>query len=140
MATEIKVWAERRAGQMLAEMPKATGAKSQLSGQFSGGPIVVPPEKTTPTLSDLGITKNDSSRWQKLAGISDEKFEAAVAAAKDAAGQVTTAAMVAGAMVAGKVAVTGDGIRQGISHRRMVAGGVAQFIRMVRRNPARFAP
>ena len=46
-----------------------------------------------PTLDALGVTRSDSSRWQKLAGISDEKFEAAVAAAKDAAGQVTTAAM-----------------------------------------------
>ena len=63
--TEIKVRAERRAGQMLAEMPKATGA--QLNGGNAGGPIVVPPANDTKTLADLGITKNESSRWQKLA-------------------------------------------------------------------------
>lgn len=89
--TEIKVRAERRAGQMLAEMPKATGA--QLNGGNAGGPIVVPPANDTKTLSDLGITKNESSRWQKLAGVSDESFEHAVAAAKEVAGEVTTAAM-----------------------------------------------
>ncbi len=90
-ATEIKVRSERRAGQLLAEMPKAGGAR--VNGRDSlGGPIVVPPKNDAPTLSDLGITKNDSSRWQKLAAIDEEKFEAAVAAAKDAAGQVTTAA------------------------------------------------
>ena len=87
-ATEIKVRAERRAGQMLAEMPKATGAKGV-------GPIAVPScdRNQPPTLAEIGITKNDSSRWQKLAAVSDEQFEAAVAAAKDVAGEVTTAAM-----------------------------------------------
>lgn len=86
-ATEIKVRAERRAGQMLAEMPKATGAKGI-------GPIAVPScDRNQTTLSDIGITKNDSSRWQKLAAVSDEQFEHAVAAAKEVAGEVTTAAM-----------------------------------------------
>ena len=87
-ATEIKVRAERRAGQMLAEMPKATGAKGV-------GPIAVPScdRNQPPTLAEIGITKNDSSRWQKLAAVSDEQFEAAVAAAKNVAGEVTTAAM-----------------------------------------------
>ena len=86
-ATEIKVRAERRAGQMLAEMPKATGAKGI-------GPIAVPScDRNQTTLADIGITKNDSSRWQKLAAVSDEQFEHAVAAAKEVAGEVTTAAM-----------------------------------------------
>ncbi len=87
-ATEIKVRAERKAGQMLAEMPKATGK----AGQFTGGHIVVPPVKEK-TLADIGITKNESSRWQKLAAVTDTQFEHAVAAAKEVAGEVTTAAM-----------------------------------------------
>ncbi len=72
---------------MLAEMPKATGAKGV-------GPIAVAScdRNQPPTLSDIGVTKSDSSRWQKLAAIDDEIFEAAVAAAKDLAGEVTTAA------------------------------------------------
>ncbi len=87
-ATEIKVRAERRAGQMLAEMPKASGAKGV-------GPIAVTScdRNQPPTLADIGVTKNESSRWQKLAAVSDEQFESAVAAAKDVAGEVTTAAM-----------------------------------------------
>lgn len=89
--TEIKVRAERRAGQMLAEMPKAKG--TQLNGKNIGGHIVVPPKNDAKTLSDLGITKNESSRWQKLASITEEQFEHAVAAAKEVAGEVTTAAM-----------------------------------------------
>lgn len=85
-ATEIKVRSERRAGQLLAEMPKNSGKLRNSSPSHDG-------RATTPTLASLGITYNDSSRWQKLAAIDEEKFEAAVAAAKDAAGQVTTAAM-----------------------------------------------
>ena len=87
-ATEIKVRAERRAGQMLAEMPKRDGGQAMRAKALSHDATELPP-----TLDDMGITRSDSSRWQKLAGISDEKFEAAVAAAKDAAGQVTTATM-----------------------------------------------
>lgn len=92
-ATEIKVRAERRAGQMLAEMPKATGK----SGQFTGGNTMVPPVKEK-TLADIGISKNESSRWQKLAAVTDKQFEHAVAAAKEVAGEVTTAAMLRAAM------------------------------------------
>ncbi len=91
-ATEIKVRAERRAGQMLAEMPKATGAEVRGRDSF-GGHIVVPPKNDAKTLADLGVTKNESSRWQKLASVSDEQFEHAVSAAKEVAGEVTTAAM-----------------------------------------------
>lgn len=76
---------------MLAEMQKATGAKGSGSNQYQ----VRSHDATAPnpTLSDLGITKNDSSRWQKLAAVDDEKFKHAVAAAKDIAGEVTTAVM-----------------------------------------------
>ena len=85
-ATEIKVRAERRAGQMLAEMPKAKGGNPNLPTSNT----MVPVEKT---LSDIGITKNESSRWQKLAAVTDTQFEEAVASAKEVAGEVTTAAM-----------------------------------------------
>lgn len=91
-ATEIKVRAERRAGQMLAEMPKASGSAG-LGRPKIGGNTVVPPKSTDKTLADIGITKNESSRWQKLAAVSEEQFEHAVAAAKEVAGEVTTAAM-----------------------------------------------
>jgi hypothetical protein len=35
-----------------------------------------------PKLDDLGISKDQSSRWQKLAGMSESHFEAAVETAK----------------------------------------------------------
>ena len=82
-ATEIKVRAERRAGQMLAEMPMNTGAATR-----SHDATALPK-----TLGEIGISKTQSSRWQKLAAVPEDQFEQAVAAAKEVAGEVTTAAM-----------------------------------------------
>lgn len=84
-ATEIKVRAERKAGQMLAEMPKNPGKLNNSSRSRDA--------TTTKTLSELGINKTQSSRWQKLAAVPEDQFEQAIAAAKEVAGEVTTAAM-----------------------------------------------
>lgn len=86
-ATELKVRAERKAGQLLAEMPKATG--TLLSGNSPRSHDAT----TANTLEDMGINKSQSSRWQKLASVPDEQFEQAVSAAKEIAGEVTTSAM-----------------------------------------------
>jgi hypothetical protein len=97
-ATEIKVRAERRAGEMLA----ATAASGERAGQSEGGKRAADVRwgsqshdatSNPPTLAEMGISKDQSSRWQSLAGMSDEHFETAVATAKDTAGQVTTAFM-----------------------------------------------
>lgn len=75
-ATEIKVRAERKAGQMLAEL------------NLKPGPKII-----GSTLLPIDVSKTQSSRWQKLASVPDEQFEQAVSAAKEVAGEVTTAAM-----------------------------------------------
>jgi hypothetical protein len=87
--TEIKVRAERKAGELLASMDKNTGAMGVGSNQHE----VRYHDVTAPKLADLGISKNDSSRWQKLAAMPDAQFEQAVVTAKERAGEVTTAAM-----------------------------------------------
>lgn len=86
-ATEIKVRAERRAGEMLSGMEKCKGGDpSRLSHDVMG-------VDRPPTLSEMGIHRNESSRWQALAAMPEEHFETAVATAKESAGQVTTAFM-----------------------------------------------
>lgn len=80
-AVEIKVRAERRAGELLQAMPKNSGQQTQFKPK-TGGPKKVPPSREPLTLSDLGISKNDSSTWQKLAAIPEPEFEAAVAEKK----------------------------------------------------------
>lgn len=96
-ATEIKVRAERRCGEMLRD----AGERGERAGKSEGGKhaaavIHGKSHDTTsqpPTLADMGITKDQSSRWQSLASMSEEHFETAVATAKEQAGQVTTAFM-----------------------------------------------
>lgn len=67
-AAEIKIRAERKAGEMLAQMPKAAGGEQY----HSTGNSVLPVDAT---LSDLGIDKMQSSRWQQIASLPDEIFE-----------------------------------------------------------------
>ena len=85
-ATEIKVRAERRCGELLARTEKNTG----------GRPLENPSDDargSSPTLRDMGLTYDESSRYQQLAAMPADHFETAVATAKATAGEVTTAFM-----------------------------------------------
>jgi hypothetical protein len=86
-ATEIKVRAERRCGEMLRTTEKNTGAR------MNGSVVERCDHRETPTLADMGLSKDESSRYQQLAAMPDEHFETAVATAKATAGEVTTAHM-----------------------------------------------
>jgi len=55
-----KLRPERHAGKLLTKVEKTRGTRL-------GGNIVLPPDNR-PTLSDLGITKMQSSRWQAEVG------------------------------------------------------------------------
>lgn len=95
-ATEIKMRAQRKAGEMLAKSKES----GHLADRSVGGQIGAaskhgksPPTTSHVTLSDIGVTKDQSSQWQQLASMSDEHFETAINAAKETAGEVTTAFM-----------------------------------------------
>lgn len=81
-ATEIKVRAERKAGEMLAEVERASAGRGHKNT-----------EGIRSTLERIEVPVSTAHRWQKLAAVPDDKFEQAVAAAKEVAGEVTTAAM-----------------------------------------------
>ena len=72
MAAEIKLRAERKAGELLAVMEKNAGGAKPAAPIT--GPIVVPVK-----LEEMGINKNQSSRWQREATVSDEVFESHIA-------------------------------------------------------------
>lgn len=105
MATEIKVRAERRLGEMLRDMPKNGGNQGQgrpslggsakappkLSAPSSTPPKARVPEPLAPKLEQLGIDKKLSARAQKLAAIPEADFETTVATAKHVVGEVTSA-------------------------------------------------
>jgi hypothetical protein len=77
-ATEIRMRAERRAGQLLAEMAEK---KERHTGKAAKGSRVATPSKQ-PKLADICVTKSQFSRWQKLADKSEKDFEAVVETAK----------------------------------------------------------
>lgn len=81
MATEIKVRAERKCGEMLRETISHGGDRKSES------------RSSNPTLIDVGLTKDESSRYQKLAAMPEEHFETAIATAQATAGQVSSAYM-----------------------------------------------
>ena len=62
-ATEIKVRAERRCGELLATAEKNTGARG------IGTSAVERSDSTPPTLKQMGLTRDESSRYQQLAAI-----------------------------------------------------------------------
>jgi len=69
-ACEIRIRAERKAGELLREMKENGMRRIAADGR--------PKEKASdaPTLTDLGITRDQSSQWQRLAAIPAEEFEA----------------------------------------------------------------
>jgi N6-adenosine-specific RNA methylase IME4 len=79
-ATEIRERAERRAGEVLAEM-KESGNRAGQGDRDGKGRTAQP----LPKLADLGVTKTQSSRWQKKAAMPADKFEEYVIAAKNRA-------------------------------------------------------
>jgi N6-adenosine-specific RNA methylase IME4 len=67
-ATEIRMRAERRAGELLIEMAERKERKTRSGDKRA---------KSQPatSLADLNISKTQSSRWQKLADLDPDKFE-----------------------------------------------------------------
>lgn len=80
-AIEVRIRAERRMGELLGDMELSAGSRGQLSGKTSGGQPVLAVTRddcqkiVPPTLSDLGVTKNESSRAQRLASLPLEAFD-----------------------------------------------------------------
>jgi hypothetical protein len=95
-AIEIRIRAERRSGELL-KLAKEAGQRQNEKGsthrpskkvssvndtfpKASVGPVkVASRDEALPTLADIGITRNQSSAWQKLAKVPEKKFEAALA-------------------------------------------------------------
>jgi hypothetical protein len=71
---QIRERAERECGKRLKEMPLNKGGRPPKTGR-TDRPV---------SLDDLGISKDQSSEWQRLAEASDEEFEAALASAPSA--------------------------------------------------------
>ena len=84
MCAEIKLRAERRLGEMLGETEKNPGGRptKNLSHDTTG---------INPTLPEMGITRDQSSRWQSIAQLPEETFEEYLAEKIKAKEEITTA-------------------------------------------------
>jgi len=82
-AAEIKLRAERRAGEMLGEREKHKGAATPLHDERA---------LALPKLKELGISEIQSHRWQLEAEIPEEKFEQFIAETKAASDEITSRA------------------------------------------------
>jgi N6-adenosine-specific RNA methylase IME4 len=86
-AAEIHLRAQRKAGEMLASMEKNKGGRPDETGN-----IVLP---VSPSLKDLGIDKMQSSRWQRIASLSEDEFEAHLDDIRQSNREITTASVLA---------------------------------------------
>ena len=82
---ELKLRAERKAGEMLRAMPKRSGARDGKTGLHD----------VTPLLADVGVSKIQSMRWQQVAAVPEPEFERHLAEAKESKAELTTASVFA---------------------------------------------
>jgi len=81
---ELKLRAERRLGEMLQEeIPHQGGRPSKNPTNMSR---VFQEDTSLPSLSTLGISYNQSSRWQQIASLSAEDFETYLAESQELGG------------------------------------------------------
>src|SRR4051794_38642207 len=73
-AREIRVRAERRMGQEIDRAQRDGSAATPHRRQKGSD---------APTLSELGVSKHQSSEWQQLAAVDDETFDATLRTAKE---------------------------------------------------------
>jgi hypothetical protein len=84
LATDIRLRAEIRAGELLTEMAQRQERHNgrNVSGRTVQGLPRATPEKA-PKLSDLGVSKTQSSRWQRLAALPTAEREVKIERAKE---------------------------------------------------------
>lgn len=85
-AAEIKLRAERKAGEALAAMEKQHGARTPQRNS--------PEESRPPRLTDIGITPKQSMNWQAEASLPEPVFEQHITETKAAGDPLTTAGVV----------------------------------------------
>lgn len=82
-AAEIRIRAERRLGQLIAEQKATVGLNRGLAGSIVSGADREPVRDERPTLSDIGVDKKLSAHSQKVAAIPEAEFEDIVADWRD---------------------------------------------------------
>lgn len=84
-AIEVRLRAERRAGEMLAKMPLPNAGERRA--------IECRQEPIPATLSDIGVTKKESANWQAIASVDAQRFEDYLARERRNGGRLSGAAL-----------------------------------------------
>jgi hypothetical protein len=87
-AAEVKLRAERKAGEALAEMAKHKGGRPSKTA-YTDDAVSHPP-----TLAEIGVSDRQSQDWQTAATVPEPIFEDHIAEAKAAGEPLTTAGVV----------------------------------------------
>ena len=74
LAAEIKLRAERRAGELLQDMAESGERKTQQTARSSNAALL--------DLKGLGVTRMQSHRWQQVAAVDESEFEEYISAKK----------------------------------------------------------
>jgi hypothetical protein len=86
-ASEIKLRAERKAGAMLAAMDKPKGGRPPKT------PDIVSVVSAETSLAELGVTDQQSSRWQREAKVPEHQFQEYLELCRDEGREVTQAGL-----------------------------------------------
>jgi hypothetical protein len=89
-ACEIRIRAERRLGEMIRHQKETVGLNT---GAMGIGKSAVGSDDRTPTLADVGISKDLSSRSQQIASIPEDEFEETLAEHREQQQAVTARTM-----------------------------------------------
>lgn len=92
-ASEIKIRAERRLGELIREQKEGPGLNQGAMGSIVTGTTQEPVRDTRPTLAEVGIDKKLSSRSQAIAAIPDDEFEGALTEHREQQQAVTAKTM-----------------------------------------------
>ncbi|SPB18540.1 hypothetical protein NOV72_05740 [Caballeronia novacaledonica] len=91
-AADIRLRAERRAGVLLEELAEAEMRETRGGDRKSKSTSTTLIDRpVAPTLANLGITRDQSSKWQQLAKIPEAQFDAALC---DSEKKPSTAALI----------------------------------------------
>lgn len=89
-ATELRTRAERKAGHMLRE--SAEKGERALPKTSRRTDLVETNDEVSaaPTLAEIGVTRDQSSKWQQVAALTDDEFEEALETTKAITHEIST--------------------------------------------------
>ena len=120
-AAAVRIEAQAKAGELLQQMAQ-DGARATTGDRQPGR------ESHAATLDELGVTKSESSRWQRVAAVSADRRAEYVEGTIAAGGEVSTAGLLRRSAEAG----AGPPMARSIDHAAIAADARKQVLKVYR--------